>query len=81
MKPERSPAGALMKMTEEVLGTVRQMTMRNSRPGPGTTFAGIRPDDVPGFIAAQFAGAAAGTWVSTWLFREDQGANGKSVPE
>ena len=45
------------------------------------TFAGIRPDDVPGFIAAQFAGAAAGTWVSTGLFREDQGANGKSVPE
>jgi glycerol uptake facilitator-like aquaporin len=33
------------------------------------TFAGIRPDDVPGFIAAQLAGAAAGTWVSTWLFR------------
>jgi glycerol uptake facilitator-like aquaporin len=35
------------------------------------TFAGIRPDDVPGFIAAQFAGAAAGTWVSTWIFRDE----------
>ena len=36
------------------------------------TFAGIRPDDVPGFIAAQFAGAAVGTWVSNWLFRESR---------
>jgi glycerol uptake facilitator-like aquaporin len=36
------------------------------------TFAGIRPEDVAGFVAAQFAGAAAGTWVSTWLFREDK---------
>lgn len=35
------------------------------------TFAGIRPDDVLGFIAAQIAGAVVGTWVSTWLFRKD----------
>jgi glycerol uptake facilitator-like aquaporin len=32
------------------------------------TFAGIRPDDVTGFIGAQLAGAAAGTIVSTWLW-------------
>jgi len=31
------------------------------------TFAGIRPADAPGFIAAQFAGAAAATALSRWL--------------
>ena len=31
------------------------------------TFAGIRPVDVPGFVAAQLAGAAAATAVFRWL--------------
>ena len=31
------------------------------------TFAGIRPFDAPGFIAAQFIGAAAATLVFRWL--------------
>jgi len=31
------------------------------------TFAGIRPIDVPGFIAAQLAGASAATWLFRWL--------------
>jgi glycerol uptake facilitator-like aquaporin len=31
------------------------------------TFAGIRPADAPGFIAAQFAGAAAATYLFRWL--------------
>jgi glycerol uptake facilitator-like aquaporin len=31
------------------------------------TFAGIRPADVPGFIVAQLAGAAAATLVFRWL--------------
>src|SRR5581483_3736889 len=31
------------------------------------TFAGIRPGDAPGFIAAQLAGAAAATAVFRWL--------------
>ena len=31
------------------------------------TFAGIRPADVPGFIAAQLAGGAAGTLLFSWL--------------
>jgi len=34
------------------------------------TFAGIRPDDAPVFIAAQLAGAAAATLTSSWLFRD-----------
>jgi glycerol uptake facilitator-like aquaporin len=31
------------------------------------TFAGIRPADAPGFIAAQFAGAMAATLLFRWL--------------
>jgi glycerol uptake facilitator-like aquaporin len=31
------------------------------------TFAGIRPADVPGFIAAQLAGAVAATTLFRWL--------------
>lgn len=36
------------------------------------TFAGIRPADVPGFTAAQFAGALAATALLAWLFRENE---------
>jgi len=36
------------------------------------TFAGIRPMDVPGFIAAQFAGGVAATFLSRWLCRTSQ---------
>jgi glycerol uptake facilitator-like aquaporin len=32
-----------------------------------STFSGIRPADVPGFVAAQFAGAFAATLVFQWL--------------
>jgi glycerol uptake facilitator-like aquaporin len=32
------------------------------------TFAGIRPADVPGFVLAQLAGAAAATLVFCWLY-------------
>jgi glycerol uptake facilitator-like aquaporin len=31
------------------------------------TFAGIRPADVPGFIAAQLAGSSAATALFAWL--------------
>lgn len=33
------------------------------------TFAGIRPQDTPGFILAQLAGAAAATLLFGWLYR------------
>ena len=33
------------------------------------TFAGIRPVDAPGFIAAQIAGAVAATLIARWTFR------------
>jgi glycerol uptake facilitator-like aquaporin len=36
------------------------------------TFAGIRPVDAPGFIAAQLAGAAAAAALSRWLFFETE---------
>ena len=35
------------------------------------TFAGIRPADAPAFIAVQFVGAAAATWLFAWLARGD----------
>jgi glycerol uptake facilitator-like aquaporin len=31
------------------------------------TFAGIRPTDAPGFVAAQLIGAAVATWLFRWL--------------
>jgi glycerol uptake facilitator-like aquaporin len=33
------------------------------------TFAGIRPDDLPGFMLAQIVGAVAAMWLGGWLFR------------
>ena len=35
------------------------------------TFAGIRPSDVPLFIATQFAGAAAATLLFRWLYEKE----------
>lgn len=31
------------------------------------SFAGIRPDDIAGFVAAQLAGAVVALWVARWL--------------
>lgn len=39
------------------------------------TFAGIRPADVPWFIAMQVVGALAGLAVARWLFRADRHAD------
>jgi glycerol uptake facilitator-like aquaporin len=36
------------------------------------TFAGIRPQDVPGFIAAQLSGAAAAVIIFNWLFASNK---------
>ena len=36
------------------------------------TFAGIRPNDVPLFVVAEFAGAAAATLFAHWLYRGAQ---------
>lgn len=37
------------------------------------TFSGIRPVDVPGFIAAQLAGALLAMWLGSWLFAQRAG--------
>jgi glycerol uptake facilitator-like aquaporin len=37
------------------------------------TFSGIRPLDLPGFIAAQLIGAVCGTAVAAWLLRQPKG--------
>jgi glycerol uptake facilitator-like aquaporin len=38
------------------------------------TFSGIRPADLPGFIAAEFFGAVLGMLVMTWLLRPEKDA-------
>ncbi|MCC6735197.1 MAG: aquaporin family protein [Bauldia sp.] len=42
------------------------------------TFAGIRPVDVPAFVAAQLAGAACAAGLAAWLFRSP--AIGRATP-
>ena len=37
------------------------------------TFSGIRPLDLPGFIAAQLVGAVCGMAVAAWLLRQPKG--------
>jgi hypothetical protein len=37
------------------------------------TFSGIRPVDLPGFIAAELAGAVVALILMTWLLRESAG--------
>jgi glycerol uptake facilitator-like aquaporin len=36
------------------------------------TFSGIRPIDLPGFVAAEFAGALVALAVASWLFTESK---------
>jgi glycerol uptake facilitator-like aquaporin len=38
------------------------------------TFAGIRPQDLPGFILAEFAGAILGLAVVSWILRGTEAA-------
>lgn len=38
------------------------------------TFSGIRPNDLPGFIASEICGAIVGLVVMSWLFRPEQNA-------
>jgi glycerol uptake facilitator-like aquaporin len=44
------------------------------------TFSGIRPIDLPGFVAAQLLGAVCGLWLASWLLRE-AGADEAMSPE
>lgn len=39
------------------------------------TFSGIRPSDLPGFIAAELCGAVAALVLMNWLLRGGEGAN------
>jgi glycerol uptake facilitator-like aquaporin len=45
------------------------------------TFSGIRPIDLPGFIAAQLAGAACAMAVMRWLLREKRDRMSEIEPE
>ena len=39
------------------------------------TFSGIRPQDLPGFIAAEFSGAMLALLMTSWLLREAAGSS------
>ncbi len=43
------------------------------------SFAGIRPADVPGFIAAQFVGAILAVWFFGWLWRNGAASESRSA--
>ncbi|MBI3637203.1 MAG: aquaporin family protein [Candidatus Rokubacteria bacterium] len=44
------------------------------------TFAGIRPSDVPGFVAAQLVAAVAATWLFRWLAASHIGGAAPPIP-
>jgi glycerol uptake facilitator-like aquaporin len=43
------------------------------------TFSGIRPADLPGFIAAELTGALAALWLMNWLLRSRGEENGEAA--
>lgn len=43
------------------------------------TFSGIRPADLPGFIAAELTGALAALWLTNWLLRSNGEENGEEA--
>jgi glycerol uptake facilitator-like aquaporin len=43
------------------------------------TFSGIRPADLPGFIAAELTGALAALWLMNWLLRSMGDKNGAAA--
>jgi glycerol uptake facilitator-like aquaporin len=45
------------------------------------SFAGIRPLDLPGFIAAEFAGALIGLALMSWLLQPSVARQGRSVSD
>jgi glycerol uptake facilitator-like aquaporin len=54
------------RITAEAFGTAFLLAVTLARSA-SDTFAGIRPEDTPGFIPAQLAGAAAATVLFRWL--------------
>ena len=43
------------------------------------TFAGIRPADVPGFVAAELAGSVAAAFLSGWLWRPSAAIDARAL--
>ena len=74
MRPAAVPASVALYIT-----AAYWFTSSTSFANPAITiarslsdsFAGITPADVPGFIAAQLAGALAAHGVASWLFADD----------
>lgn len=71
----RAPAGRAAALVASYIGAAYWFTASTSFANPAAafgrmasdSFAGIAPASVPGFVAAQFAGAAIGLLVHRWL--------------
>jgi glycerol uptake facilitator-like aquaporin len=74
----RTRPGAIAVLVASYIGAAYWFTSSTSFANPAVTiaramtdtFAGIRPMDVPGFIAAQASGAIAAFVVFAWLMRD-----------
>ena len=74
----RAPAGRAPAMVAAYIGAAYWFTASTSFANPAVTlaraatdsFAGIRPADAPGFIAAQLVGAALAVPLARWLLAE-----------
>jgi glycerol uptake facilitator-like aquaporin len=75
----RSPPGKAPALVACYIGAAYWFTASTSFANPAVTlarsasdtFTGIRPADVPGFVAAQVAGAAAAALLFRWLVPEE----------
>jgi glycerol uptake facilitator-like aquaporin len=75
----RAPASRVAAMVAAYIGAAYWFTSSTSFANPAAafgrmfsdSFAGIAPDDVPGFIAAQMLGAVVGVAIHTFLSKRD----------
>jgi glycerol uptake facilitator-like aquaporin len=73
--------GALAAAVGLYIGSAYWFTSSTSFANPAVTiarslsdtFSGIAPQDVPGFLVAEFAGALVAAWLFSWLFAEAGG--------
>ncbi len=79
----RAPAGRAARLVSAYIGAAYWFTASTSFANPtaafgrmfSNTFAGIAPDCVLAFVAAQFAGAAAGVFVHKVLGSSEEGGD------
>ena len=65
-----SASGPLTSFANPAVAVARSLT---------NTFSGIRPIDLPGFIASELVGAVIGLMVMSWLLRGEAAAVSKEA--